>query len=32
VTGGTGAYANARGVVVSKDTDAGADDTVTLVD
>jgi hypothetical protein len=31
ITGGTGAYANARGVVVSKSTDAGADDTVTLV-
>jgi hypothetical protein len=32
VTGGTGAYANARGVVVSKGTKAGADDTVTLVE
>jgi hypothetical protein len=32
VTGGTGAYANARGVIVSKGTNAGADDTVTLVE
>jgi hypothetical protein len=32
VTGGTGAYANARGVVFSKGTKAGADDTVTLVE
>jgi hypothetical protein len=30
VTGGTGLYANARGVVVSKTTKTGADDTVTL--
>jgi hypothetical protein len=32
VTGGTGAYANARGVVVSKGTKTGADDTIMLVD
>ena len=32
VTGGTGAYANARGTVVSKDTKAGADDTIVLAD
>jgi hypothetical protein len=31
VTGGTGAYAGARGVVVSKPTDTGSDDTVTLI-
>jgi hypothetical protein len=31
ITGGTGAYANARGVVVSKHTDSGSDDTITLV-
>ena len=31
VTGGTGVYAGARGVVVSKATDSGSDDTVTLV-
>jgi hypothetical protein len=31
VTGGTGAYAGARGVVVSTPTDSGSDDTVTLV-
>jgi hypothetical protein len=30
VTGGTGAYANARGVLVSKDTRTGSDDTVSL--
>lgn len=30
VTGGTGAYANARGVFVSNDTKSGADDTLTL--
>jgi hypothetical protein len=30
VTGGTGAYANARGTLVSKPTKAGADDTITL--
>jgi hypothetical protein len=30
VTGGTGVYANARGVAVSKTTKTGADDTVTL--
>jgi hypothetical protein len=32
ITGGTGAYAGARGVVVSKPTDTGSDDTVTLID
>ena len=32
VTGGTGAYANARGTVVSKGTKAGADDTIVLAD
>jgi hypothetical protein len=32
VTGGTGAYANARGVVVSKGTKSGAVDTFTLAD
>jgi hypothetical protein len=31
VTGGTGAYANARGTLVSRPTKAGADDTITLV-
>jgi hypothetical protein len=31
VTGGTGAYANARGVVVSQRTKSGAVDTITLV-
>ena len=31
VTGGTGAYANARGTLVSRPTKAGADDTLTLV-
>jgi hypothetical protein len=31
ITGGTGAYANARGVVVSRHTDSGSDDTITLV-
>ena len=31
ITGGTGAYANARGVIVSKQTPGGSDDTVTLV-
>lgn len=30
VTGGTGVYANARGVVVSKTTRTGADDTITF--
>jgi hypothetical protein len=30
ITGGTGAYAGARGVVVSKHTDVGSDDTITL--
>ena len=32
VTGGTGAYANARGTVVSKHTPSGSEDTFTLVD
>jgi hypothetical protein len=32
VTGGTGAYANSRGVFVSKDTSAGGDTTITLAD
>jgi hypothetical protein len=32
VTGGTGAYANARGVFVSKDGKAGSVDTITLAD
>lgn len=32
VTGGTRAYANARGVFVSKETNAGADTTITLTD
>jgi hypothetical protein len=32
VTGGTGAYANAHGVFVSKDTSAGGDTTITLAD
>lgn len=31
ITGGTGAYAGARGVVVSKPTDVGSDTTVTLI-
>jgi hypothetical protein len=31
VTGGTGAFANLHGVVVSKQTRTGADDTVRLV-
>jgi hypothetical protein len=31
VTGGTGAYSNARGTLVSRPTKAGADDTITLV-
>jgi hypothetical protein len=31
VTGGTGAYANARGVVVSRTTKTGADDTISLL-
>jgi len=31
ITGGTGAYANARGVIVSTHTDAGSDDTITLL-
>jgi hypothetical protein len=31
VTGGTGAYANARGVLVSKQTKSGANDTITYV-
>jgi hypothetical protein len=30
ITGGTGAYAGARGVVVSRQTDVGSDDTITL--
>jgi hypothetical protein len=30
ITGGTGAYANARGVLVSKDDRTGAHDTITL--
>ena len=30
ITGGTGAYANARGVVVSKAADGGSLDTITL--
>ena len=30
ITGGTGAYANARGVIESKHTQAGSDDTITL--
>ena len=30
ITGGTGSYAGARGVVVSKRTDVGSDDTITL--
>ena len=32
VTGGTGAYANARGVLVSRTVRGGAEDTITLVD
>jgi hypothetical protein len=32
ITGGTGAYANARGVITSTHTDSGSDDTITLVD
>jgi hypothetical protein len=32
VTGGTGAYANARGVVISRSAADGRDDTITLVD
>jgi hypothetical protein len=32
VTGTTGAYANTGGVLVSKDAEAGADETITLVD
>jgi Dirigent-like protein len=31
VTGGTGAYANARGTLISRPTKAGADDTIALV-
>ena len=31
VTGGTGAYANARGTLVSRPTKTGADDTISLV-
>jgi hypothetical protein len=31
ITGGTGAYANARGVIVSTHTDSGSDDTITLL-
>jgi hypothetical protein len=31
VTGGTGAYSNARGTLLSRPTTAGADDTITLV-
>jgi hypothetical protein len=30
ITGGTGVYANARGVIVSKHTQAGSNDTITL--
>jgi hypothetical protein len=30
ITGGTGAYANARGVIVSKQTQGGSNDTITL--
>jgi hypothetical protein len=30
ITGGTGAYANARGVIVSTQTQAGSNDTITL--
>ena len=32
VTGGTGAYANARGVFVSVEGRSGSQDTITLVD
>jgi hypothetical protein len=32
VTGTTGVYAKTGGVLVSKDTEAGADETITLVD
>jgi hypothetical protein len=32
VTGGTGAYANARGVMVSEERRSGSQDTITLVD
>jgi hypothetical protein len=32
VTGGTGAYANARGVLVSRQTRTGSEDTITLAD
>jgi hypothetical protein len=32
VTGGTGAYANARGVFAAKDSSAGGDTTITLAD
>ena len=32
VTGGTGAYANARGVLVSESGESGSQDTITLVD
>jgi hypothetical protein len=32
VTGGTGAYANARGVFVSEESRSGSQDTITLVD
>jgi hypothetical protein len=31
ITGGTGAYANARGVIASTHTDTGSDDTITLL-
>jgi hypothetical protein len=31
VTGGTGAYANARGTLLSRPTESGADDTISLV-
>jgi hypothetical protein len=31
VTGGTGAYANARGVLISRQTSSGSEDTLTLV-
>ena len=32
ITGGTGAYANARGVVLSESTETGRDDTISLVE
>ena len=31
ITGGTGAYAGARGVVVSEEAEGGSQDTITLV-